>query len=205
MRFRYCETCEKETPHQRALGIGTLLAVLITCGLWTLALPFYPQRCRICATPKYGFVDWPHLFPKHYDRQNLLIGYGVLIGLALLIVALGLIFQSGQPRIYQPPLRKPAAPPSIPQPAPEPKIVIPPPPGVPAAAFIENTAAFQNMTPAQHIQEAKDDLAVRSSSWPHGLLNSATRHLQAIPPDASEYPEAQRLLAEVKRRRSLQK
>ena len=63
MRFRYCPACEKETAHQRALGIGTLLAVLITCGLWLLTLPFYPQRCRVCAAPKYGALDWYDFFP----------------------------------------------------------------------------------------------------------------------------------------------
>jgi hypothetical protein len=48
MHVAYCPTCKQKTGFQRKLGFGTFFAVLITIGLWLLALPFYPKRCNIC-------------------------------------------------------------------------------------------------------------------------------------------------------------
>jgi hypothetical protein len=48
MQMAYCPKCSQETGFQRKLGFGTLFAVIITCGFWLLALPFYPKRCNIC-------------------------------------------------------------------------------------------------------------------------------------------------------------
>lgn len=48
MQTAYCPACKKETGFQRKLGFGTFFAVIITGGLWLLALPFYPKRCAIC-------------------------------------------------------------------------------------------------------------------------------------------------------------
>lgn len=35
-------------PFRRAFGWGTFFAVVISGGLWLLALPFYPIRCSTC-------------------------------------------------------------------------------------------------------------------------------------------------------------
>ncbi len=48
MNFSYCSQCGKETAHKRALGMGTLIACLFTCGLWLPALFLYPVRCIHC-------------------------------------------------------------------------------------------------------------------------------------------------------------
>ena len=50
MKFYYCPHCGRETGHKRALGWGTFFAVLLTGGLWFLAIPFYPKRCIICGS-----------------------------------------------------------------------------------------------------------------------------------------------------------
>ena len=48
MKVSYCPNCGQETGFQRKLGFGTFFAVILTGGLWLLALPFYPKRCNIC-------------------------------------------------------------------------------------------------------------------------------------------------------------
>jgi len=48
MKMIYCRNCGKSTGHKRALGFGTLFMVLLTGGLWLIAIPFYPLRCIIC-------------------------------------------------------------------------------------------------------------------------------------------------------------
>ncbi len=48
MKVAYCPNCGQETGSQRKLGFGTFFAVILTGGLWLLALPFYPKRCNIC-------------------------------------------------------------------------------------------------------------------------------------------------------------
>lgn len=100
MNFRYCCRCEKETAHKRALGVGTIIMVIITLGLWLLVLPFYPTRCIHCASPKWTPMDstdwWPNPNEANYrekltDRQ---IGYAVLIGLLIIIIIGGLLTNS---------------------------------------------------------------------------------------------------------------
>jgi len=64
MKFYYCPHCGRETGHKRALGWGTFFAVLLTGGLWLLAIPFYPKRCIICGSkekpkkPKTSISTW---------------------------------------------------------------------------------------------------------------------------------------------------
>lgn len=46
----YCRACERTTHFKRQFGVGTLIGVVVTGGLWLLALPFYEKRCSICKT-----------------------------------------------------------------------------------------------------------------------------------------------------------
>ncbi len=48
MKSMECKGCGKVTLHGRQFGIGTLIGVLVTGGLWLIAMPFYPVRCKIC-------------------------------------------------------------------------------------------------------------------------------------------------------------
>jgi hypothetical protein len=51
MRRDYCDDCRAARPFQPAFGWGTFFAVLFTVGVWLVALPFYPLRCRECGRP----------------------------------------------------------------------------------------------------------------------------------------------------------
>ena len=48
MKTLYCPDCGKKTGYKRNLGFGTFFAVLVTGGLWLLAIPSYPLRCIVC-------------------------------------------------------------------------------------------------------------------------------------------------------------
>lgn len=50
MKMLYCLDCGKKTGHKRDLGFGTFFAVLVTGGLWLLAIPSYPLRCVVCGS-----------------------------------------------------------------------------------------------------------------------------------------------------------
>jgi hypothetical protein len=48
MQMIQCPNCGKLTGFKRALGFGTFFMVVITGGLWLLAILFYPLRCIAC-------------------------------------------------------------------------------------------------------------------------------------------------------------
>jgi len=53
MDFLFCDNCGKKSGYKRAFGWGTFFAVIVTCGFWLLALPFYPRRCISCGNDSY--------------------------------------------------------------------------------------------------------------------------------------------------------
>ena len=56
MKMIHCSNCGNLTGHKRNLGIGTLIMVLITSGLWLLTIPFYPIRCIVCGNKAQGII-----------------------------------------------------------------------------------------------------------------------------------------------------
>ena len=50
MEMLQCSNCNKLTGFKRHLGLGTIIGILLTCGLWVLAIPFYPKRCIVCGS-----------------------------------------------------------------------------------------------------------------------------------------------------------
>ena len=48
MSIKYCNLCERKVEAKREIGVGSLLLVLLTGGLWLIALLFYGERCSIC-------------------------------------------------------------------------------------------------------------------------------------------------------------
>ncbi len=48
MATMYCNLCKRPVEAKRVIGVGTLLLVLLTGGLWLLLIPFYGKRCSIC-------------------------------------------------------------------------------------------------------------------------------------------------------------
>jgi hypothetical protein len=61
----YCPRCGRQTAHRRRIGRGTCAAVILTCGLWLLAIPFYAVRCVGC-----GREFWERRYrgPAHSRR-----------------------------------------------------------------------------------------------------------------------------------------
>ena len=48
MSIQYCALCKRSIEAKRKIGVGTLILVLLTFGLWLVAIPFYRLRCSIC-------------------------------------------------------------------------------------------------------------------------------------------------------------
>jgi hypothetical protein len=54
MALRYCPHCQQTVTARRQFGIGTLLLVLVTDGLWLLVLGCYLPRCPLCKSHFLG-------------------------------------------------------------------------------------------------------------------------------------------------------
>jgi hypothetical protein len=86
----HCPSCQRVTGHKRALGWGTFFAVVLTGGIWFLALPFYKQRCVICGTlpsemPRRALSDESKLRAGRYSASVTLAVMGALVaGIVLL-------------------------------------------------------------------------------------------------------------------------
>ena len=50
MKTKHCENCNQITEHKRIIGIGTLIMIVLTGGVWLLFIPFYDIRCIKCGT-----------------------------------------------------------------------------------------------------------------------------------------------------------
>jgi hypothetical protein len=48
MSIKYCELCKREVEPRRQIGVGTLLMVFITFGMWLFLIPLYSKKCPIC-------------------------------------------------------------------------------------------------------------------------------------------------------------
>ncbi len=56
MQMIQCPNCGRLTGFKRALGFGTFFMVVLTCGLWLLAIPLYPARCMNCGLTRGSAV-----------------------------------------------------------------------------------------------------------------------------------------------------
>ena len=56
MQMIHCPNCGKLTGFKRSLGFGTFFMVVLTGGLWLLAIPFYPTRCITCGLTRSSAV-----------------------------------------------------------------------------------------------------------------------------------------------------
>jgi len=48
MSIQHCALCCRKTEFKRVIGVGTLLLVLLTGGVFLLAIPFFTKCCSIC-------------------------------------------------------------------------------------------------------------------------------------------------------------
>ena len=83
MNMKRCPGCDRVTGHKRAIGVGSLLAVIVTGGLWLIALPFYSERCIICGNDR-EVPDLLHDQPFRLDR--LIFFSVVLIFIAIILI-----------------------------------------------------------------------------------------------------------------------
>jgi hypothetical protein len=74
MQMLQCPNCGKLTGFKRNLGFGTFFMVVITAGLWLLAIPFYPVRCINCGLQR----------PSRHVLASILIGSLVLFAIVIL-------------------------------------------------------------------------------------------------------------------------
>ena len=82
MHFYFCNNCNKETGHKRALGWGTFFAVILTCGLWLFTIPLYPRRCIICGKAE-EIVNIKQL------KDSFI---GILVIVIIVLLGIGLIY-----------------------------------------------------------------------------------------------------------------
>ncbi|RLC35975.1 hypothetical protein DRH29_05420 [candidate division Kazan bacterium] len=99
MDFSYCSNCGKKTGHKRFLGFGTFFAVVLTAGVWILAIPFYPKRCIICGQEQE--IESAGFFSRTIDLSThqkpwYKSWWGISLILMLIVVLFGLYL-----RIYQ--------------------------------------------------------------------------------------------------------
>ena len=48
MNLRFCDVCRRARVFRRHYGAVTIVAIILTYGLWFLVLPFYQPRCGAC-------------------------------------------------------------------------------------------------------------------------------------------------------------
>ncbi|MFY1939794.1 hypothetical protein ACOTC8_30185 [Achromobacter xylosoxidans] len=71
---------------RRKIGAGSVILVLVTAGLWILAIPFYRQRCPICSGSMFGEVEQGAAVADRvagYKTRNLLI-LGILVAIIVI-------------------------------------------------------------------------------------------------------------------------
>ena len=56
MDIRYCPNCKQNTCYKRDFGVGTAILVIITSGIWLLAMPFYKKKCKICGCEQFDIA-----------------------------------------------------------------------------------------------------------------------------------------------------
>ena len=82
MELIYCPNCGKRSGFKRALGFGTFFVVLITLGLWLLAIPFYPARCINCGLTRSS-AFWENL---RNNPRKAITASSVIAGLVAVFV-----------------------------------------------------------------------------------------------------------------------
>lgn len=48
MSSKYCANCKQVVNARRHIGVGTFILVIVTGGLWLLAILLYSKRCPLC-------------------------------------------------------------------------------------------------------------------------------------------------------------
>jgi len=95
MQMEYCQTCGRKMGFKRLLGVGTILMVLLTLGLWILFIPFYPSRCISCGETLYSTRVSKYESSTQSTTKALLMNNKamlIFILVALTVILVGLLF-----------------------------------------------------------------------------------------------------------------
>lgn len=57
MKTAYCPHCGKETKFKKHLTFGSYLGLVMTLGLWVIAIIFSRSRCTECGALEYRNTD----------------------------------------------------------------------------------------------------------------------------------------------------
>lgn len=61
MKIAYCQHCGKETKFKKRLTLGSYVGLVLTLGLWSIAIAFSPSICSEC-----GARESRNMERKHY-------------------------------------------------------------------------------------------------------------------------------------------
>jgi TonB family protein len=75
MQMLQCVNCARLNGFKRNFGFGTFVMVLLTAGLWILAMPLYPKRCIGCG---FSADDLPS---KRWSNSAVAVAILVVVGL----------------------------------------------------------------------------------------------------------------------------
>ena len=87
MIVQYCDNCGRRTGHKRVVGVGTIFASLITCGIWIFLTPFYPKRCVVCGLTKAEGEEGKEKEPRSVFAQP-----GTYVWIFVAVMAVVMIF-----------------------------------------------------------------------------------------------------------------
>jgi len=99
MKEIYCHKCGRKTQWKRELGIGTLIAVIITVGLWAIVIPFYPIRCRECGADSVSKEEQRDASPNVEENELPVQFLDRVIAFLLLILPFSMIITWGQEQL----------------------------------------------------------------------------------------------------------
>ncbi len=81
-----CMMCQRDVQTRRKIGAGSVILVLVTAGVWILAIPFYRQRCPICSGSMFAGIEEGTAVADQvagYKMRNLLI-LGIFVAIIVI-------------------------------------------------------------------------------------------------------------------------
>ncbi len=91
MSERYCHNCERIRESERDIGLGSIILVFITGGLWLFILPFYPKRCTVCDSSETSALK-RDINPKHLLLIKKFLFYFILLMAFIIFIQLVFIY-----------------------------------------------------------------------------------------------------------------
>jgi hypothetical protein len=81
----YCVLYQRNVPLGRNFGSGSLLAILLTCGAWLFAMPFYFRRCTICKDATISQPAASRLRRLSFEVLTIVLGFLISLAQATIV------------------------------------------------------------------------------------------------------------------------